>query len=45
MWVVEINVLGHRFTRRVSQRHEAFRLAARKPPWREPRPRQPGAAA
>ena len=34
MWIVEINVLGRRFTHRVNERPDAFRLAPHVTQWR-----------
>lgn len=45
MWIVEVNVLGHRFTHRVGDRPELFRLTPRVVQWRQWKHRQPRAAA
>lgn len=45
MWVVEVNILGRRFTHRVGHRAEVLRVAASAPGWRLSKPRRPGAAA
>jgi hypothetical protein len=45
MWMVEVNVLGRRFTHTVSGRPDALRHAAHLPQWRQWKPRHPRAAA
>lgn len=46
MWIVEINVLGQRFTQRVNERPDAFRLAPHVAQWRPWKQRhEPRAAA
>jgi hypothetical protein len=45
MWVVEVNVLGHRFTRRVNDGRDGFRFAPRMTEWRQRKDRGPRAVA
>jgi hypothetical protein len=45
MWMVEVNVLGHRFTRTVNDRPDLLRHPPRMPHWRQWKARQPRAAA
>jgi hypothetical protein len=45
MWMIEVNVLGHRFTHTVNDRPEVRRLAPHLPQWRQWKPRNPRAAA
>jgi hypothetical protein len=45
MWIVEVNVLGRRFTHTVNDRPKTLRCTPRTAQWRHWRPRHPGAAA
>lgn len=45
MWIVEVNVLGRRYTRTIHDRPELGRLGTRIPQWRQWKLRQPRAAA
>jgi hypothetical protein len=45
MWIVEINVLGRRFTHEVRDRREAFKFSPRSVQARLSHMRQPRAAA
>lgn len=45
MWIVEVNILGRRFTHRVNDRHEVFRFAPNMAQWRQWKQRHPRAAA
>jgi hypothetical protein len=45
MWIIEVNILGRRYTLHVNHRPEATRLAAGIAPWRQWKQRIPRAAA
>ncbi|MET0474357.1 MAG: hypothetical protein ABW001_06915 [Mycobacterium sp.] len=45
MWIVEINILGRRFTHRFNDHHEVLRLTPRVAQWRQWKQRHPRAAA
>lgn len=45
MWIVEVNVLGRKFTRTVNDRPAALRRTPRMTQWRQWKQRHPGAAA
>lgn len=45
MWVVEVNVLGRRFTQRIGDRQQALRFAPRLAHLRQRKVRLPRAAA
>jgi hypothetical protein len=45
MWIVEVNVLGRRFTRTVNGRPATLGRTPRMPQWRQWKQRHPGAAA
>jgi hypothetical protein len=45
VWIVEVNVLGRRFTHRVNDRPEVLRLTPRLAQWRPWKQRNPRPAA
>lgn len=45
MWVIEVNVLGRRFTQRVNEGRDGFRIAPRITDWRKGKARDPRAVA
>ncbi len=45
MWIVEVNVFGRRFIRRIHDRPEDYGIPARLTPWRPRKLRAPRTAA